>query len=76
MTDHFEESTMIGTLAMSGSVATMLRNVVMACSESSMASSMFTSMMLAPLRTCSAATSRAVPKSPARISSAKRRRAR
>ena len=64
---------MIGTRAMSGSVATMFRNVVMAASESSIASSMFTSMMFAPLRTCSAATSRAVPKSPDVISSAKRR---
>ena len=45
----------------------------MAASESSMASSMFTSITLAPLRTCSAATSSAVAKSPARISSAKRR---
>ena len=41
-------------------VATMFRNVVMAASESSMASSMFTSMMFAPLRTCSVATSSAV----------------
>ena len=61
MTDQRELSTMIGTLAMSGSVATMFRNVVMAASESSIASSMFTSMMFAPLRTCSVATSRAVP---------------
>ena len=45
----------------------------MAASESSMASSMFTSMMLAPLATCSIATSSAVPKSPARIRSEKRR---
>ena len=60
ITDHLELSTMIGTRAISGSVATMLRNVVMAASESSIASSMFTSTMLAPLRTCSVATSRAV----------------
>jgi hypothetical protein len=73
MTDHFELSTMIGTRAISGSVATMFRNVVMAASESSIASSMFTSMMFAPLRTCSAATSRAVPKSPEVMSSANRR---
>ena len=73
ITDHLELSIMIGTRAISGSVATMLRNVVMAASESSMASSMFTSMMFAPLRTCSVATSSAVVKSSARIRSAKRR---
>ena len=64
---------MIGTRAISGSVATMFRNVVMAASESSIASSMFTSMMFAPLRTCSVATSSAVVKSPEAIRSAKRR---
>ena len=73
MTDHRELSTMIGTRAISGSVATMFRNVVMAASESSIASSMFTSMMFAPLRTCSVATSSAVVRSPEAIRSAKRR---
>ena len=45
-----------GTRAISGSVAMKFRNVVIACSESSMPSSMLTSIMLAPPRTCSAAT--------------------
>ena len=58
-TDHFELSIMNGTRATSGSVASRLRNVVIACSESSMPSSMLTSMMLAPLRTWSSATSTA-----------------
>ena len=59
MTDHFELSTMIGTRAISGSVAIRFRNVVIARSESSMPSSMLTSSMLAPPRTCSSATSSA-----------------
>ena len=66
MTDHFELSIMIGSRAISGSVAIRLRNLVIACSESSIASSMFTSRMLAPPRTCSSATSAACAKSPAR----------
>ena len=41
ITDHLELSTMIGSRAISGSVASRLRKVVMACSESSIASSMF-----------------------------------
>jgi hypothetical protein len=59
MTDQRELSITIGTRAMSGSVATRFRNVVMACSESSMPSSMFTSIRLAPPRTCSRATASA-----------------
>ena len=51
MTDHFELSTITGIRATSGSVAIRLRNVVMACSESSMPSSMLTSSRLAPPRT-------------------------
>ena len=51
MTDHFELSIMNGTRATSGSVARKFRNVVIACSESSMPSSMLTSRMLAPPRT-------------------------
>ena len=47
---------MIGTRAISGSVATRFRNVVIAASPSSMPSSMLTSRMLAPPRTCSSAT--------------------
>ena len=59
MTDHFEESIMIGTREMSGSAAMRLRKVSMAFSESSMPSSMLTSSMLAPLSTCWRATSSA-----------------
>ena len=48
---------MIGSRATSGSVATTLRNVVIARSESSRSASMFTSRRFAPPRTCSSATS-------------------
>jgi hypothetical protein len=65
ITDHLELSTMIGTRAISGSAAIRFKNVVMARSESSMPSSMLTSITLAPLRTCSSATSTAAAKSPA-----------
>ncbi len=51
ITDHFEESIMTGTRAMSGSVATRFRKRVIAASESSMPSSMLTSMICAPLVT-------------------------
>ena len=51
ITDHFELSTMIGSRAISGSVAMRFRNVVIAASESSIPSSMLTSRMLAPPRT-------------------------
>ena len=67
---HFEESTMIGTRAMSGSAAIRLRYLVIACSPSSMASSMLTSITWAPFRTCWRATSRASAKLPSRISPA------
>ncbi len=60
MTLHLDESTMIGTLAMSGSAASRLRKRVMACSPSSMPSSMLTSMTLAPSSTCWRATASAV----------------
>ena len=60
ITDHFDESIMIGMRATSGSVAIRFMNVVIACSESSMPSSMLTSSMLAPPRTWSSATSSAV----------------
>ena len=50
---------MTGTRAMSGSAATRFRNVRMAASESSMPSSMFTSMICAPLSTCWRATTSA-----------------
>ena len=52
ITDHFEESIMTGTRAISGSPAIRLRNLAMAACESSMPSSMFTSMICAPLATC------------------------
>ncbi len=67
MTDHFELSIMIGRRAISGSVATRLRNRVIARSESSIPSSMFTSRRLAPPRTWSSATSAAWAKSSALI---------
>ncbi len=56
MTLHLEESIMIGTREMSGSEAIMLRNVVIAFSLSRRPSSMFTSMIWAPLSTCWRAT--------------------
>ena len=59
MTDHLDESIMIGTRAMSGSTATSLRKVSIAASESNIASSMLTSMTWAPLITCWLATSSA-----------------
>ena len=72
MTDHFELSIITGTLAMSGSVAMRLRNRVIACSESSSASSMLTSIRFAPPRTWSSATSAAVVKSSDLINRANR----
>ena len=72
ITDQRELSTMIGSRAISGSVATRLRKRVIAASESSMPSSMFTSSTLAPPRTCSSATSTAPVKSSASISRRKR----
>jgi len=59
ITDHLEESIITGTRAMSGSAATRLRKRTMAASESSMPSSMLTSIIWAPLVTCWRATSRA-----------------
>jgi hypothetical protein len=56
ITDHFEESIITGTREMSGSEATRLRKVVIAFAESSIASSMFTSMICAPFSTCWRAT--------------------
>ena len=51
ITENFEESTITGTRAMSGSAAIRLRNVVIAFSESSRPSSMLTSMICAPFST-------------------------
>ena len=59
---------MIGTRAMSGSAASRLRNVLMACTESSRPSSMFTSRICAPPSTCCRATSSASAYCPARTS--------
>ena len=47
---------MTGTREMSGSEATRFRNVTMAASESSIASSMLTSITCAPFSTCWRAT--------------------
>ena len=52
MTVHFDESIITGTRAMSGSAAMRFRKRTMAASESSMPSSMFTSMICAPSCTC------------------------
>src|SRR5437867_6166064 len=58
---------------MSGSPAIMCRNFTIAALESSIASSMLTSMICAPFCTCWRATSTAAAKSPARISLANAR---
>ena len=50
---------MMGIRATSGSVASRLRNVVIASTESSRSASMLTSRTFAPPRTCSSATSTA-----------------
>src|SRR6516165_6820426 len=60
ITENFDESTITGTRAMSGSSAMRLRNVVMACSESSSPSSILTSITCAPFSTCSRAIDNAV----------------
>ena len=59
ITDHLDESIITGTRAMSGSAPIKLRNRTMAACESSMPSSMFTSMICAPFATCWRATSTA-----------------
>ena len=76
MTDHFELSIMNGSARDLRLGRDEFRNVVIAASESSMPSSMFTSRMLAPPRTCSSATSTAVAKSPALDQPRELRRAR
>src|SRR2546426_851945 len=68
ITLHFEESTMTGTLAMSGSTATRLRKRVMAATPSSIPSSMLMSMIWAPFSTCCLAIARASSYWPARTS--------
>ena len=52
ITDHFELSIMIGTRAMSGSDAIRFRKRDIAAAESSIASSMLTSITCAPFSTC------------------------
>jgi hypothetical protein len=59
ITVHLEESIITGTRAMSGSAASRFRKRTMAASESSMPSSMLTSMICAPFSTCWRATSSA-----------------
>ena len=56
ITLHLELSIITGTRAMSGSAASRFRKVAMACSPSSSASSMLTSMICAPASTWSRAT--------------------
>ena len=60
ITVHLDESIINGARAMSGSEAMRFRNRAMAASPSSMASSMLTSMICAPLLTCWRATSSAL----------------
>ena len=71
ITDHFDESSMIGTREMSGSVAMSLQKRSMAATESSIASSMLMSMTWAPFSTCWRATASASSKRPSRIMRAK-----
>ena len=56
---NLELSIMIGILAISGSLCTKFKKVVMAFTPSSKASSMFTSIICAPLSTCCLATDKA-----------------
>ena len=72
-TDHFELSIMTGTRLMSGSAAIRFRNRVIIASPSSSASSMFTSITLAPASTCSRAMATASSNFSSRIRRAKRR---
>ena len=60
ITSNFEESTMIGTRLMSGSLAISLMNRSIAATPSIIPSSMLTSMIWAPFSTCCRATDRAV----------------
>ena len=59
ITVHLDESIITGTRAISGSAATRFRKRTIAASESSMPSSMLTSITCAPLVTCWRATSSA-----------------
>jgi hypothetical protein len=73
MTSHFDESIMIGTREMSGSLAISFRKRSIAAFESSIASSMLMSMTCAPFSTCWRATASASSKRPSRIIRAKAR---
>ena len=64
---HFEESTITGTRAISGSVAIRRRNRPIAASPSIKASSTFTSIRLAPFSTCWRAIATASSQFPALI---------
>ena len=65
---NLDESTMMGSLEMSGSGAIRLRNLVMANTPSSRPSSMLTSMTCAPDSACARAISSALSYSPLRMS--------
>jgi hypothetical protein len=71
ITSHFELSIMTGTRAISGSDATRCRKRTIAALLSSMASSMFTSMICAPFSTCWRATANASSNWPLRTRRAK-----
>ncbi|MBV6476939.1 MAG: hypothetical protein MOGDAGHF_02565 [Rhodocyclaceae bacterium] len=71
ITSHFEESIITGTRAMSGSEAIRLRNFTIAACESSMASSMLTSITCAPASTWARATETASANWPLRMRRAK-----
>jgi hypothetical protein len=75
MTSHFDESIMIGTREMSGSLAISFRKRSIAAFESSIASSMLMSITCAPFSTCWRATASASSKRPSRIMRAKAFRA-
>ncbi len=62
---HFEESSITGTRAISGSAAIRLRNFTIVASPSMSASSTLMSRMLAPLSTCCFAMARQASQSPA-----------
>ena len=66
-TDHLELSIMMGTRAISDSAAIKFKKVSMASSESSMPSSMLTSIIWAPFSTCWRATESASSNLPSRI---------
>ena len=71
ITSHLDESTMIGTRAMSGSLAIRCRKRTIAALLSSMASSMLMSITWAPFSTCWRATASACSNWPFRIMRAK-----